>query len=74
MTRGQRGMAVRGHADLILADKPSVEAFAAYFETQMRCGKVRRLVGSAYLWFASAGTILTGLGQTYIPSSSLPSG
>ena len=74
MTRRQRAIAVGAHADLILADKPSVEAFAAYFETQMRCGKLRRLLGTAYLWFARAGTILTGLGHTDIPSSSLPSG
>jgi len=39
MTRRQRNIAVEAHADRILADEPSVEAYAAYFETQMHCGK-----------------------------------
>jgi hypothetical protein len=66
MTRRQRSIAVEAHADLILADEPSVEAYAAYFETQMRRGKVRRLLYTSYLWYARAGTILTGLGHTDI--------
>jgi hypothetical protein len=53
-------------ADLILADEPSVEAYAAYFETQMHRNKVRRLLYTSYLWFARVGTILTGLGHTDI--------
>ncbi len=63
MTRRQRNIAVEAHADLILADEPSVEAYAAYFETQMHRGKVRRLLGTVYLWFVRAGPILTGLGR-----------
>jgi hypothetical protein len=66
MTRRQRTIAVEAHADLILADEPSAEAYAAYFETQMRRGKVRRLLYTSYLWFARAGTILTGLGYADI--------
>ncbi len=67
MTRRQRNIAVEASADLILADKPSVEAYAAYFETQMHRGKVRRLLCTGYLWFARAGsTILTGLGHTNV--------
>jgi hypothetical protein len=58
MTRRQRNIAVEARADLILADKPSVEAYAAYFESQMHRGKVRRLLYASYLWFARAGTVL----------------
>ncbi len=64
MTGRQRSKVVEAHADLILADEPSVEAYAAYFETQMHCGKVRRLLFITYLWFAHAGTVLTGLNDT----------
>jgi len=66
MTRRQRTKFVEANADLILADEPSAEAYAAYFETQMNCGKVRSLLYASYLWFARAGTILTGLGHTDI--------
>jgi hypothetical protein len=52
MTRRQRNMAVEAHADLILADTPSVEAYAAYFEAQMYCGKLRRMLYTSYLRFA----------------------
>ena len=58
MTRRQRSIAVEARADLILAGKPSAKAYAAHFETQMRSGKVRRLLCIRYLWFARAGTIL----------------
>jgi hypothetical protein len=64
MIRRQRDIAVEARADLILADKPSVEAYAAHFETQIHRGKVRRLLYAGYLWFARAGTILTGLGHS----------
>ncbi len=66
MTGRQRNKVVEARADLILADEPSVESYAAYFETQMHRGKVRRLLYSSYLWSARAGTILTGLGHTDI--------
>ena len=66
MTRRQRTQVVEANADLILADEPSVEAYAAYFDTQMHRGKVRRLLYASYLWFARAGTILTGLSHTDI--------
>jgi hypothetical protein len=64
MTGRQRSKVVEAHADLILADEPSAEAYAAYFETQMHRGKVRRLLLTSYLWFARAGTVLTGLDDT----------
>jgi hypothetical protein len=38
MTHRQRNKAVEAQADLILADEPSLEAYAAYFETQIRRG------------------------------------
>ena len=66
MTHRQRNIAVEAHADLILADESSIEAYAAYFETQMHRGKVRRLLYTSYLWFARAGTSMTGLGHTDI--------
>ena len=66
MTRRQRTKVVEARADIILADEPSAEAYATYFETQMHRGKVRRLFYTSYLWFARAGTILTGLGHTHI--------
>ena len=64
MTRWQRHIAVEKRADLILADKPSVGTYAAYFETQMHRGKMRRLLCASCLWFARAGTILPWLGHT----------
>ncbi len=54
MTRRQRNIAVEARADLILADKPSVQAYAAYFETQMHRGKVRRLLHASCLCKAAA--------------------
>ena len=62
MTRRQRNIAVEARADLILADEASVEAYAAYFKTQMHHGKAPRLRYTSYLWFARAGTILNRLG------------
>jgi hypothetical protein len=44
MTGRQRSKVVEAHADLILADEPSVEAYAAYFETQMHRGKVQAVL------------------------------
>jgi hypothetical protein len=66
MTGRQRNKVVEARADLILADEPSIEAYAAYFETQMHHGTVRRLLYASYLWLARAGMILTGLGHTDI--------
>jgi len=59
MTRRQRSMTVEVRADLILADGPSVQAYAAHFETQVHRGTVRRLLFTSYLWLARAGTTLT---------------
>jgi hypothetical protein len=64
MTGRQRSKVAEAHADLILADEPSVKAYAAYFETQMYLGKVRRLFLTSYPWFARAWSVLTGLNDT----------
>ena len=66
MTRRQRNIAVEARADLILADKPSAEAYAAYFETQMHHGWVRSLLNTVDRWLVRAGTILTRLRHTDI--------
>ena len=66
MTRRQRNIAVEARADLILADELLVEAYAAHFDTQMRRGKVRRLLYIGYVWFARAVRLLTRLGHTDI--------
>ncbi len=66
MTGSHRDIVVEARAGLILADQPSARAYAAYFETQMRRGRIRRLLFSSYLWFARTGTVLTGLGPTGI--------
>lgn len=63
MTGRQRDEVVEARADLILADELSVEAYAAYFETAMHRGTVRRLLHTVEAWFARAGTILTGPGH-----------
>jgi hypothetical protein len=68
MTGRQRNKVVQARAELILADQPSVEAYAAHFETQMRCGKVRRLLFTSHLWFARAGAVLTGRAITGPPN------
>lgn len=66
MTRRQRNKVVEARADLVLADEPSVEAYAAYFETQMHRGAVRKLLYTSCLWFFRAGAILTRLGHIAI--------
>ena len=63
MTRRQRNMTVETRTDLILTDAPSVEAYAAYFETQMRRSKVRILLYTSFRWIARAGLMLAGAHQ-----------
>jgi hypothetical protein len=60
MTSRQRNKVVEVRAELILADQPSVEAYAAHFEIQMRWAKLRRLLFTSYLWLARAGRVLIG--------------
>jgi hypothetical protein len=66
MTRWQRNLAVEARADLILADEPSVQAYAAYFETQLQRAKIRRLLYAVYLQFARVSAILSGPGYADI--------
>jgi hypothetical protein len=61
MTGWQRTQVVEANTDLILADEPSARAYAAYFETQMHRGTMRRLPYASFLWLARAGTVMTGL-------------
>ena len=69
MTRRQRSIAVEWRAALLLADQPSVQAYAAHFESQMRRGTVRRLLFTSYLWVARAGTTLTRLARHLITTT-----
>jgi hypothetical protein len=56
MTRRQGNITVEARADLVLADEPSAKAYAAYFEAQLRSGKIRRLLYTSYQWFLGMGT------------------
>jgi hypothetical protein len=58
MTGWQRNEVVEARAELILADQPSAEAYAAYFETQMHRVSMRRLLFTSYLWLARAGRLV----------------
>ena len=60
MTHRQRSKAVEAHADLILAEEPSLRAYTAYFEIQMRRGKASRLLYVSYRRLTRAGTLLAG--------------
>jgi hypothetical protein len=61
MTRRQRNELVAVRAAVILADDPTVKAYAVHFEAQMRRGKVRRLLYASFVHFARAGASLSGL-------------
>ena len=54
MTRRQRNELVAVRAALILADDPTVKAYAVRFEAQMRHGKVRRQLYASFVHFARA--------------------
>jgi hypothetical protein len=58
MTGWQRNKMVEERAELILADQPSAEAYATYFEIQMHRVSMRRLLFTSYLWFARAGRLV----------------
>ena len=60
MISRQRNKAVEAQADLILADEPSLKAYAAYFETQVRRGKAYRLLAISYRRLTCAGALLSG--------------
>jgi hypothetical protein len=46
---------VEARADLILVDELSAKAYGLHFETQMRRGRIRRLLCASCLHFARAG-------------------
>jgi hypothetical protein len=58
MTGRQRMQLVEERADLILASKPDEHEFVVHFESQMRRGKIRRLL---YTHFVRTGAIYAGL-------------
>jgi len=74
MTGRQRDKVVAARAERLLADQLSAEAYAAYFEAQMRCGGMRRLLSAGCLWLARAGTVLTGLVCGVGPIATAPAG
>jgi hypothetical protein len=51
---------VEARADLILVDKLSAKAYGLHFETQMRRGRIRRLLYAGCLHFARAGARVPG--------------
>lgn len=51
---------VEARADLILVDETSAKAYGLHFETQMRRGRIRRLLYASCLHFARAGAGLPG--------------
>lgn len=52
---------VEARAELILAGELSIEAYGRHFETQMRGGRIRRLLHAGFLHFARGGAALAGL-------------
>jgi len=61
MTRRQRDKAVEAHADLILAEEPSLKDYAAHFEAQMHRCLARRLLSASCRWLTRAGALLPGV-------------
>jgi len=61
MSGWQRTIVVKARADLILADKPSVQAYAVHFESQLHRVKARRLLDFRYRWFSRARALLARL-------------
>lgn len=52
---------IEARAELILADELSIKAYGRHFETQMRGGRIRRLLYASFLHFTRAGAGLAGL-------------
>jgi len=52
---------VEARADLILVGELSIKAYGRHFETQMRGGRIRRLLYASFLHFARGGAGLAGL-------------
>lgn len=45
----------------ILDSEPAARAYAIHFETQLRRGRIRRLLSACYRHFSRAGAIAAGL-------------
>ena len=58
MIRRQRNILVEVCADLILTDEVTAEAYAIHFDSQMHRSKVRKLLYTSFLQFASSGAML----------------
>jgi hypothetical protein len=58
MIRRQHNKLVEVRADLILAGEATTEAYVTHFEAQMRRSKVRKLLYTSFLQFASSGAML----------------
>jgi hypothetical protein len=52
---------VEARAELILAGELSIKAYGRHFETQMRGGRIRRLLYASCLHFARGSAGLAGL-------------
>jgi hypothetical protein len=61
MARGQHHKLVRERADRILDSELTAKAYAIHFETQLRRGRIRRLLYIGYLHFSRAGALAAGL-------------
>jgi hypothetical protein len=61
MARGQHGKLVKERADRILDSALTARAYAIHFETQLRRGRIRRLLYIGYLQFSRAGALAAGL-------------
>jgi hypothetical protein len=61
MTRRQRDQLVAVRTEFILADEPAVRAYMLHFESQLRRGKLRRLLYAGYLHFLKGSATLADL-------------
>jgi hypothetical protein len=61
MTRGQHDKLVKERADRILDSELTAGAYAIHFESQLRRGRVRKLLYIGFLHFSRAGAIAAGL-------------
>jgi hypothetical protein len=61
MTRGQHDKLAKERAARILDSELTARSYAIHFETQLRRGRLRRLLYIGYLNFSRAGAIAAGL-------------
>ena len=63
MNRRRDSELIEARADLILVDELSAKVYGLHFETQMRRGRIRRLLYATCLHFARARAGLRRRGQ-----------